>query len=288
MRGGRKISRIDLSALEMLYHNFNDRRFVHPDPLELLYKYKDIRDREIAGLVTASLAYGRVETILKKTTQILDIMGASPYQFIRITPPEHIHVMCKGFKHRLITDTEIAKLLTNIQKIITRYGSLKACFVSYLSKSDRNILNALCNFATLIGKGVPHLIPVPSRGSACKRLNLYLRWMVRHDKVDPGGWYEVSPAMLIVPLDVHMARISHLLGFTSRKTPDMTMALEITQTLKTFDESDPVKYDFALTRYGIQKDLSFKNLLGRLEKHRRGRIDCLFDRGASKSHQCLP
>lgn len=266
MRG--KISRIDLSALETLYYSFNDRKFVHPDPLELLYKYKNVRDREIAGLVASSLAYGRVETILKKATQILDIMGDSPYQFIRITTPEHLNLMCKGFKHRLVTDTEMAKFLTNIQKIINCYGSLNACFVSYFSKSDRNILNALCNFAAMLGEGAPHLIPVPSRGSACKRLNLYLRWMVRHDKVDPGGWYGVSPAVLIVPLDVHMARIAQLLGFTTRKTPDMTMALEITQTLKTFDEADPVKYDFALTRYGIQKGLSFKTLLNRLEKHR--------------------
>jgi uncharacterized protein (TIGR02757 family) len=265
MRSRQKTFRVKPSALETLYCTFNNKSYVHPDPLEHLYKYKDIKDREIAGIVVASLAYGRVQSILKKTAIMLDIMGDSPYEFIRSTPAEYICSMCKGFKHRLVTGAEIAKLLLNIQKVLTLYGSLNACFVSYISKSDENVLNALCKFANIVGEQTPHLIPDPSRGSACKRLNLYLRWMVRQDNVDPGGWYGITPAMLIVPLDVHMARISYLLGFTKRKTPDMAMALEITQSLKAFDKSDPVKYDFALTRYGIQKGLSIKNLLRELK-----------------------
>ena len=142
-----------------------------------------------------------------------------------------------------------------------RYGSLYGCFLSGYGPGDSNILPAL---SFLVGEltgpvkgGYNSLLPLPERGSACKRLNLFLRWMVREDRVDPGGWTRVSPAKLIIPLDTHMHRMGVGLRLTGRKNADMRTAMEITRSFKKIAPRDPVRYDFALTRLGIRRDEAF-------------------------------
>lgn len=235
---------------------------MHPDPLEFLYNYPQAQDREIVGLVASALAYGRVAQILKSAAHILDIMGKSPAEFVRATPVKSFNKHFKGFKHRFATGTHVAFMLMGVKKILMDYGSLYECFLSGIDKNDDTIIPGLQLFSEKLAYyGNPgHLVPMPKKGSACKRMNLYLRWMVRKDRVDPGGWEQVSCKKLIIPLDVHMYNISLKLGLTKRKQANMKTALEITSGFAKWEPGDPVKYDFALTRFGIRDEISYENL----------------------------
>lgn len=254
--------KISKAELERLYKTYNKRKFVHPDPLEFLYHYPDMRDREIAGLVASSLAYGRVAQILKSVDRILAKMGPSPYSFILKTKPSDFRKIFCGFKHRFTTHCDIGDLLSALHRILKEYGSLNKCFVSGIGKDDGTVMPALDNFLEKLDCTGGYLIPLPRRGSACKRMHLYLRWMVRKDNVDPGGWKGISPGMLVVPLDTHMANIGKSLGMTKRKSADQKMAMDITESFRAISPDDPVKYDFSLTRFGIHPDMEMNDLLG--------------------------
>jgi len=255
----------DRLILEDLYENLNRRKFVHPDPLEFLYDYPDVRDREIVALVASTLAYGRVNQILRSVGKILALLG-SPTRFVQTESVESMTETFASFKHRFTTGRDMALLLYSLKGILKEYGSLENCFVSGFKEDDETIIPALEKFVNKMvalgcgnGSGV---IADPGKGSACKRLNLFLRWMVRNDDVDPGGWTSIPPSKLIIPLDTHMHNISRMLGITTRKQANMQTALEITEAFKSICPDDPVKYDFCLTRYGIRDDLStdiFKN-----------------------------
>jgi uncharacterized protein (TIGR02757 family) len=241
--------------LDGLYARLNRREFVHPDPLEVLYGYADLADREIVALVAASLAYGRVKSILNSVHAVLARMPL-PKRFVTETPPGDVRASFAGFKHRFATGEQLAALLVGAGRLIERHGSLNAAFACHLKPGDETVVDALAGFAAELreasGDMDEHLVPSPTRGSACKRLNLFLRWMVRRDAVDPGGWEGVSPAQLIVPLDVHMHRICRALGLTRRAAADLRTALDITSAFRAFAPDDPVRYDFALTRLGIR------------------------------------
>lgn len=251
--------------LDKLYRKYNKKEYVHPDPLEFLYNYRDIKDREIAGFIASSLAYGRVAQILNSVSGVLDKMGSSPYAFLGNSTLCSLRKRCGGFKHRFATDETLSAMLTGIKYVLEEYGSLYECFLKGVSQKDETVLNGLEFFTGKIISGCcgspGHLIPLVTKGSACKRLNLYLRWMIRKDDVDPGGWEKIPPSMLIIPLDVHMHRISRLIGFTERRQADMCTALEITSCFRKLVPEDPVKYDFALTRFGIRADMSIDDFL---------------------------
>jgi len=243
------------TRLDELYEKYNHREFVHPDPLEFLYRYGDLRDREIAGLVSSSLAYGRVAQILKSVDIVLEKMKPSPYRFLLGTGTGHLEACFEGFKHRFTTGSEIAGLLTAAGKMIRDFGSLNSAFLENYNSGDDNIIPAslgFCeNFSIFSKNSCCSLIPSHKGGSAFKRLNLFLRWMIRDDNVDPGGWKGIPASKLIVPLDTHMHRISLRLGLTERKQADIKTAVEITESFKIIEKNDPIRYDFALTRIGI-------------------------------------
>ncbi len=253
-------------ALDELYCRYNRRTFVHPDPLEFLYDYDDLRDREVVGLVASSLAYGRVAQILKSVSRVLERMP-SPSAFLRRATSDSLRSAFSGFKHRFATGEELSAMLFGAKRVIERYGSLHACFTSALRDDHPTVLPAVSVFTTelISGSGgcVGHLLPRPERGSACKRINLFLRWMVRRDEVDPGGWSGVPASKLIVPLDTHMHRICRALGLTDRKQADMRTAVEITEAFREIAPDDPVRYDFAITRLGIRSDTDLDEFLGR-------------------------
>ena len=244
--------------LDELYAFYDSRKWVHPDPLEFLYAYQDLSDREIAGLIASSLAYGRVEQILKSVSVVLEKMGPSPREFLESTTPEFMSRLFCDFKHRFTTGKELMGMLIGVKSIIKKHGSLYACFLSGLDNGDETVFPALSSFVKALHgrdcKSVNSLLPLPEKGSACKRWNLYLRWMVREDNVDPGGWSKVSPAKLIIPLDTHMHRICLGLRLTERKNTGIRTALDITRAFREIVPQDPVRYDFALTRLGIRKD----------------------------------
>jgi uncharacterized protein (TIGR02757 family) len=254
-------------ALEALYRRLNRRELVHPDPLEFLYRYEETPDREIAGLVASSLAYGRVKQILRSVGDALDRMGPSPGSFLRESPPEEIERAFSGFKHRFTTGEDLARMLSGARDVVLSHGSLGACFAALVGDEDDNVIPALTGFTQRIlgaSEGGACPLPDPGRGSACKRLHLYLRWMVRRDDVDPGGWDAVPASKLIVPLDTHMHRLSRLLGFTDRRQADLRTALEVTGAFRRLRPEDPVRYDFALTRLGIRSDVDEEALLAGL------------------------
>jgi len=249
---------INKPLLERLYGLYNSRKWVHPDPLEFLYNYSELRDVEIVGLIASSLAYGRVAQILKSVSSVLEKMGTSPYDFLLSATPSSLGRIYSDFKHRFTTGDELARMLIGARSVIKRYGSLYDCFLSGYSDQDDTVLNGLSFLVTELGKkskGQKNtLLALPEKGSACKRWNLYLRWMVRKDRVDPGGWARICPSRLIIPLDTHMHRICLLMGLTKQKNRGMRMALEITDSFKKIEPKDPVRYDFALTRLGIRAD----------------------------------
>jgi uncharacterized protein (TIGR02757 family) len=250
--------------LERLYRKYNRRSCVHPDPLEFLYAYDELADREVAGMVAATLAYGRVAQIIRSVGAVLEVLGPAPARMLLAAAPETVSKRLCGFVHRFATADRVCALLAGIRQVLVRYGTLQGSFCAHLPSDGGNgtfALNGLVE-EILAGAGTNpgHLLPLPSRKSACKRLHLFLRWMVRSDAVDPGGWDRISPASLVVPLDVHMHRVGRLLGFTTRKAGDLKTALEITEGFRRFCPEDPVRYDFALTRVGMGGDVEFREL----------------------------
>ncbi|HCE44108.1 MAG TPA: TIGR02757 family protein [Lentisphaeria bacterium] len=258
------MEKFTVKHLEILYSKFNRREFVHPDPLEFLYGYDRPADREIAGLIASSLAYGKVNQILKSVTKVLDRMGASPHDFLMNSGKDELLSGYKAFKHRFTTGEELSLLLLSAKSAIRKYGSLENCFMAGYSDSDPDLIPAMGNFVKIMGAGFKngetYLLPCPSRGSACKRLNLYMRWMVRKDDVDPGGWDDVPKSKLIVPVDVHMWNICSRAGFTERKQANLKSAVEITAKFAELNPDDPVKYDFCLTRFGIRDELEYDDM----------------------------
>lgn len=240
--------------LESLYRRYNRREFVHPDPLEFLYRYEDVRDREIAGLVASSLAYGRVAQILKAVGGVLSVMGPSPRAFVASAGSRVLTRKFIAFRYRFTTGDELIAMLSGVRNVLKEYGSLEGCFLSRLDAACGDVPRALDGFAAALCSEKNSLLPRAARGGACKRLNLYLRWMARRDAVDPGGWAAPAPAALIMPLDTHIHRICADMGLTSRRAADMRTAQDITAAFRAFSPNDPVKYDFALARLGIRND----------------------------------
>lgn len=274
-RTGRDLARL----LDGLYAAANRREYIHPDPLELVYHYEDPGDREIAGLVSSCLAYGRAAQIVASASRVLEPMGKSPRAFIEKTPARDLPDLFRGFTHRFTTGSEVADLLTAVKGAVMRYGSLEALFMEGFDTRDATTAPALIAFVDALRTGAcalrgatsvstptpcPSLLPSPRDGSACKRLNLFLRWMGRRDAVDPGVW-RPFPSRLVIPLDTHMHRIARALGLTSRAQANLKTALEVTEGFSQIRPRDPVRYDFCLTRTGIRNDLGEEPLARLLE-----------------------
>lgn len=245
-------------VLERLYAKYNHRYLIKPDPLQFVYRYSGRADMEVAGLLAAVLAYGRVEQIEKSLDDLFARMGDSPFKFA-LNFDEKKKQKIEDFKHRFTTGSDIAGLLTGLKKVLNKYGSIEKFFVGGYTSSDKNIIPALSKFCGSflnmsrghISKGLAYLLPRPEAGSVCKRLNLFLRWMVRKDDVDTGLWQSIDKAKLIVPVDVHMGRLCKILGFYEQKTVSLSAAIKITEGFAAVEPADPVKYDFALSRIGI-------------------------------------
>ncbi|MGA1789864.1 MAG: TIGR02757 family protein [bacterium] len=259
--------KINKIRLEALYRTHNRRENVHPDPLEFLYHYENLSDREIVGLIASSLAYGRVEQILKSVSTVLERMP-EPYYFLNSSSLKSLRLTFRDFKHRFTTGEDLSIMLFGAKRIIQEYGSLYECFRTGLNDEDGSVFPALGLFTRrLMGSDLCRkntLIPSPFKGSACKRMNLFLRWMVREDDVDPGGWERVPASKLIVPLDTHLHRISLALHMTERRQADIKTAREITCAFRRITPDDPVRYDFTLTRLGIWQVDSTPEILNQL------------------------
>lgn len=253
------------NTLEEIYERYNRRRYVGSDPLGFLYRFERTEDREIAALVSSSIAYGNVKQIESTVERVLGIMGDSPMGFVMGSTDRSIEDALAGVKHRWTTGDDIAWLLGGVRRLIGEYGSLEECFLSGYDSSGEDIVPALTQFVAELTKGEPNrLAPSPCRGSACKRWNLFLRWMVRKDRVDPGGWDGVCASKLLVPLDTHMFRVCTEMRMSKRRTADLKAAREITGAFREISPSDPAKYDFALTRVSMRRNEGREGALYRL------------------------
>ena len=248
-----------------------DLQSIAPDPLQNVLRYEDPVDQEVAGLLTSAWAWGRASSILEHTARGLDCMDPSPAEFARRAALGRVDLSCfRGLRHRLHAGGDWASLVLFAGRLLGRHGSLGAAFTRWWVE-EGGIRGGLVRLRRTYREGgtreeaaaaglelgdADHLVADAAAGSACKRLNLWLRWMVRKDHIDPGPWRRLAPRGpgaedLVIPLDVHVARLGQYLGMTDRKSPGWTMAEEITSFLAGFDPADPVRYDFALCRLGI-------------------------------------
>ncbi len=253
-------------ALDELYATF-DKRYMRSDPLEYARRFRGRNDREIVAFVAASLAYGNTKQIRRSIEDLLWRMKPSPHEFVIRSTPRRLLKRLKGFRHRFDRDRDVACMLYFLKEALKKYGSLEAAFARHYRDSDENTGPALTGFVEEMltcdhssfyrGKelprnaGVRRFFASPRSGSACKRLNLFLRWVVRNDKLDLGLWKKIPASKLVIPLDTHVARVARNIGLTRRKAANWKTAVEITEALKKFDPNDPIKYDFSLARPGI-------------------------------------
>lgn len=254
------------NKLKYHYRAF-DRTTISPDPLEFPHRFSSPPDIEIAAFISSVFAYGNVVQIINTLEKVFDIMGNDPANFVLEYNHKKDGKLFKNLKHRFYTGEDIASLFAGLNKIYNVYGSLNYLFLLYYFEKAENIKGALSffsrNLTTIVTKeagyssnGIKFMFPDPLKGSACKRQNLFLRWMIRNDELDFGLWKEIPPNKLIIPVDTHIANISKYLKLTKRKNVSWQMAEEITNNLKKFDPNDPVKYDFALCHIGM-RNLNF-------------------------------
>ena len=237
---------------------------IEPDPLQLVLRYTDPYDQEVAALIAAAFAYGRADIVVRNAGTVLDAMGPSPHAYLLTFDEREALTRFQGFAHRFHKTPDLVAMLGRIANVVQKYGSLGELFRECYDGRDQDIGPSLARFVDVIINGragraptagetsaLHYLLTSPNDGSACKRMNLFLRWMVRRTAPDLGIWDFVDPAKLVVPLDTHVHRIAKFLGLTKRKSADWRTARAVTDRLATFNTSDPVRYDFAICRLGI-------------------------------------
>jgi len=256
--------------LDRLYQSFNYEHSA-TDPIQIVRRYAQPDDLEIVGFCAASLAFGRVASVLQSVERLVAIMGRRPADYVRHFDPACHAPAFDGLVHRWTRERDLVALVWIIRQMLERSGSIEGFFLEGYDQSAPDLAGALDSFSAramtldlraAYGKvpkrpGVGYFFPRPSKGSACKRLNLFLRWMVRHDALDLGVWRRVSASKLIVPLDTHVIRVGRCLQLTRYTSPGWKMARDITASLTQIDPSDPVRYDFSICHLGMMNACGF-------------------------------
>ena len=228
---------------------------IEPDPLQLVLRFDEPLDQEVAGLIAAAFAYGRAETIVANMGVVLARMKPSPFRYLQTFDASKATKRFAGFAHRFHKTPDLVAFLGCIADVIREHGSIGALFEKCYEADAPDIAPSLSRFVCSVSasddKALRYLLTNPDDGSACKRMNLYLRWMVRRTPPDLGLWTFGDPAKLVMPLDTHVHRIATFLGLSDRKSGDWKAARALTDNLARFDAADPVRYDFALCRLGI-------------------------------------
>ena len=262
-------------VLDRLYSGFNVDRSA-ADPVWLIHRYQRADDQEVVAFIAAALAFGRVQSVLNSVDGMLQVMGVSPAAFVRNFDPARDRNCFKHLVHRWTNGADFAALVWILHQMIEQSGSIEHFFVEGLTGDAVDVGAALQSFSTralaldvsaIYGRkrpqpGVAYFFSRPSSGGACKRLNLFLRWMVREDQVDLGVWKNVRPGQLIVPLDTHVIRVGQCLRLTRLKSPGWRMAADITGSLRALDPADPVKFDFSICHLGMMNACGFGKKIG--------------------------
>jgi uncharacterized protein (TIGR02757 family) len=254
-----KINNIS-SFLDTSYDQYNTPDFIPNDPVSIPHLFTRRQDIEIMGFFAAVFAWGQRVTIINKCRELIDRMDHAPYDFILNHNDKDLKRLL-GFKHRTFNDTDLLYFVSFFQHWYRKHDSLEDAFASHIKPRHGNTEEGLNGFRELFFNmaDVPQRtfkhIASPQQNSACKRINMYLRWMVRKDDrgVDFGIWKKIKPSQLICPLDLHVQRVAIKLGLLEREQSDWKAAVELTENLKQFDKTDPVKYDFALFGLGVSE-----------------------------------
>ncbi len=254
-----------LSLREKLEYHYKafDKTKIEPDPLQFPHLFKEEKDIEVMAFIASVFAYGNVKQIINSLNKFLLVCDNKPFDFIKNYSINKSQLN-NSFIHRFYTSKDINQLCHLLSLSYQEFGSLKKFFLSGYHQDDMNVKNAITYFSNfflqkaqnefgILSRGLKFMFPLPEKGSACKRMNLFLRWMVRRDELDFGSWQEIPTSKLIIPVDTHVARICTKLKLTHRKNVSWKMAEEITENLKKYDSNDPVKYDFAICHIGMRK-----------------------------------
>lgn len=261
MRGNIKNKEWLKNFLNDKTEEYNRPEFIENDPISIPHRFSLLQDIEISGFFAAILAWGQRKTIINKCSELMLRMDNAPYQFITNATDKELKRL-EGFKHRTFNDTDLLYTIYFLQSHYLKHNSLETAFCPK-NIHEWNIQKALTYFNNYFftSQYAPQRtrkhIATPERKSACKRLNMYLRWLVRKDKkgVDFGIWNSLKPNQLMCPLDVHVDRTARALGLLQRKYSDWKAVEELTENLRTLDEDDPIKYDFALFGLSIEGKL---------------------------------
>jgi uncharacterized protein (TIGR02757 family) len=256
----KKNNAIDLKAfLDEKFEQYNHPGFIKNDPVCIPHLFTKKQDIEIIGLWAAVLAWGQRVTIINKCKELISLMENAPHDFMMHHKEKDLKRFLK-FKHRTFNDTDTLYFIAFFKEYYSKHDSLEDAFLQNITSSSLNIESGLKGFHEIFfsledfPERTKKHISTPARNSACKRLNMFLRWMVRKDKsgVDFGIWKKIKPSQLVCPCDVHVDRVARKLGLIKRKQTDWHTAIELTENLKKLDPHDPVKYDFALFGLGVE------------------------------------
>lgn len=247
------------------------------DPVQFVWRYDDPRDREVVAAIAAGLAFGRLASVLASIERVLALLGPHPAAFLEALDVGRAREALAHVVHRWTRGDDLVALLVVLRELRARHGSLEGAFLAGDDPSSADVapgFEAFCAAACAVdvreayggiarGRlGVQYFFPRPSLGSACKRLNLFARWMVRQDAVDPGGWTGVSRSRLVIPLDTHTIRVGRCLRLTRYTSPGWAMAADITATLRRIDPEDPVRYDFSLCHMSMMGACGWEKRIG--------------------------
>lgn len=234
---------------------FNNPKFIESDPIQIPHQFLLKEDIEIAGFLTATISWGNRKMIIKNSNKMVELMGNSPYDFVLNHKKHHLEKF-DGFAHRTFNSDDFSYFIKALQHLYKNHKGIEAIFEKHsTSNSTQNAIHELKN----IFFEIPHLdrtkkhVSDPLNGSAAKKINMFLRWMVRNDNagVDFGLWKNISSSILSCPLDVHSGNVARKLGLLTRKQNDAKALLELDTSLRKMDPFDPVKYDFALFGLGV-------------------------------------
>lgn len=246
--------------LDKYIKQYETKDFIKDDPVQFIHKYKDKNDIEIAGFIASMFAYGKREVFIEKLNHIFNLMGKSPYKYVKNF--NHKKNNIKNCDYRFSNDADLIQIL-KILNILYSSGETLETLFEYSYKQNNDIWQMFQGVVdyfyarvdkTSITKGFYHLLPNPEKQSALKRLNMLMRWFVRKSEVDIGIWNFIPTSELLIPLDTHVAQMSRELGLLKRNDNAYKSVIELTNNLKFFDANDPVKYDFALFGYGVNKN----------------------------------
>lgn len=246
--------------LDERYDRYCRLEFIGPDPISVPHRFEDELDREVSGLIAATIAWGQRPTIVRNAERAMHLMGNEPHRFV-MEHSESDLIDLRHFVHRTFNGQDLIAFVKGLRHIYTNYPSLQHVFVEGMKPEHSDMKQAIHHFRSkflggmMLKRSEKH-VSDPMKGSSSKRLNMFLRWMVRpNDRgVDFGQWTSIPTSILSCPLDVHSGRVAHELGLLKRSQNDWTAVEELDRALRTFDPIDPVKYDFALFGMGVIQD----------------------------------